>query len=236
MRFRNPVLVAGLLAALSAGGVMAQDADSAAPPRTARAANSEWSDDGLQKVTLAGVDVAYIRPNAGVGTYKRYSLGPVEVAFRRDWERSANPRRTGRISDADQQRIRDRVAAAVREELIEELTAGNYVMADAPAADVIRIDVRIVDLYVVAPEQFNEPRAVYTQSAGEMTLVAELVDSNTGEVEARLFDHAEAPESISLHRVFHSENEAEGREIVGDWAKSLRLLFDAARTVAEQNQ
>jgi hypothetical protein len=233
MNVRKRVLVTGLLAAFAVGSVVAQDA--AAPPRTASAADAAWSDDGLEKVPLPGVDVAYLRPMAGVGQYKRYSIGPIEIAFRRE-DRSVTVRPVGRLTSEDQQEIRDKLAAGIRDELIKELAAGGYVLAEAAADDVIRIDVRIVDLHVAsAPHATNAPRSVYAQSAGGMTLVAELVDSQSGEIEARLFDHAEAPESVRLHRIYNSENEVEAREIAHEWAMSLRILFDAARTAAAQN-
>ena len=44
------------------------------------------SRDGLQKISVKGLDLAYARPGASLAAYKRVKLDPVEVQFDKSWE------------------------------------------------------------------------------------------------------------------------------------------------------
>ena len=70
--------------------------------------------DGLQKITVKGIDLAYARPGATLSSYNRIKLDPVDVAFRKDW----NPTRPGsmiKISADEREDIRSGVAKLVYE-------------------------------------------------------------------------------------------------------------------------
>ena len=42
--------------------------------------------DGLQKINVKGLELAYARPGASLAAYKRVKLDPVEVQFDKSWE------------------------------------------------------------------------------------------------------------------------------------------------------
>lgn len=69
-------------------------------------------------------------------------------------------------------------------------------------------------------------------SAGEMTLIAELRDSETGEVLVRAYDRATARGTSTPHRIFKGENEREARAAAKAWAEILRQQLDAANKAA----
>src|SRR6187455_1160080 len=106
-------------------------ADPPATPRNRGEAREMFSADGLSKVSIKGIDVAYLRPEARLSEYKSVLVRPVSVSLRRDWARSsAVP--SLRPRDGDVERIRLRVATFVREEFEKELAAAGIAQVEAP--------------------------------------------------------------------------------------------------------
>ncbi len=216
-----PFLVAATLA-------IAQSPDPALPKSRSQA-SEQWSEDGLRKVQVKGMDVVYLRPEVSLAGYRKVWLGPVTVSFRRGWEQSARIGTRSRVRPEDAQRIRERLTAAVREETLAELARGGYTLVESAGEDVLEVQAAITDLYINAPDLRTAANVeVYAVSAGEMTLVAELRDSLSGEVLVRAYDHARGRESSRPHRIFRSENEQEARAAARAWAETLRKQLDAA--------
>lgn len=191
---------------------------------------SAFSEGGLVKKSVAGIDTAYVRPGATLAEYKKVLLKPVEVSFRRGWLQQPLPGSKFPISPSDAQKIRDKLAKLMHEEFRKELAAGGYELSDAPGDDVLQVDAAIVNLYIVAPAAAKSPTTrTFSVSAGEMSLVAILSDSMTGDALARVFDYASAHEDARSRLITSVDNEAEARGIVKEWAKILRGSLDAAR-------
>jgi len=202
----------------------------AAAPAADASLEEVMSYDGLQKISVKGIDIAYARPGARLSTYKRVMLDPVEVAFSKSW----NPKPTGSmlpLAAADRERIRSGVAKIVQEEFVRELQSNSgYQVVTAADADVLRVKVNVVNLYVNAPDTRTASRS-YVVFAGEMTLFAELFDSETGQVEARLVDRREARSTGRLQLTSAMENADEARTIAATWARILRKALDRAHGV-----
>jgi hypothetical protein len=193
------------------------------------------SHDGLQKISVEGIDLAYARPGATLAAYDKVRIAPIEVAFRKDW----NPTRPGsmiRISTEEREEIKARVATAVHDEFVRELqTNSSYKVVNESGPDVLRVDVRIVDLYINAPDTGTGALSrYYTVSAGEMTLFAELFDSETGQVLARVVDRREARNTGMLTLANRVVNEAEARNIASTWARILRRGLDKAHGIGNK--
>jgi hypothetical protein len=206
---------------------------SAAPAAAAneqRAAIEEaLSHDGLQKIKVKGIDLAYARPGASLAGYNKIILDPVEVSFRKDWD----PKRTGsraRLSAQERENIRSGVARIVLEEFTKTLEKGApYNVVTEPGADVLRLQIGITDLYVNAPDTMTPGRSrTYTLSAGEMTLVGELMDSESGQVISRVIDRREARNTGTMQLTTSVVNAQEARTIASSWARILRNRLDAA--------
>ena len=121
MKLRRSLLVAVLLA--MAGNInAAQDT-----PRTRSEAAAAWSEDGLEKVKIKGLDVAFVRPGSSLAGYDKVLLQPPSVAFRRNWGKSSSDV-GGRVRPEDAQRIKDRLAQLVSEELAREFQQGGYTL------------------------------------------------------------------------------------------------------------
>lgn len=216
-----------LLACLPLTAALA--ADPPAQPRSRGEAREMFSADGLGRVDIKGIDVAYKRPGAQLSAYKSVLVRPVSVSLRRDWARSAAvPSVRPRAEDVE--RIRARVATYVREEFEKELTAAGVAQVQAPGDDVLEVDLSIVDLFAAAPDVQKVGQSdVFAVSAGEMTLVGELRDSVSGETQFRFYDHGEARKWMRPRRILVNQNEGEARLIARDWAKALLDGLQAAR-------
>jgi hypothetical protein len=96
----------------------------------------------------------------------------------------------------------------------------------------LRSRLLITNLYVLAPDSRGAARSrTFVSSAGRMTLLAELSDSSTGEVQARVVDRREARGNSRLTMSSSVENSAEAREIAAGWAKALRAALDRAHGI-----
>jgi hypothetical protein len=191
--------------------------------------------DGLQKISVKGIDLAYARPGATLAGYNRVMLEPIDVAFSKDW----NPTRTGsniKLSAEERENIRTGVAKIVYEEFVKELqNKSSYQVVNEAGPDALRVKAHIVNLYVNAPDTKTAGRSrTYTVSAGEMTIFAELYDSETGEVLARVVDRREARSSGRLTLTNSVVNASEARSIASNWARILRNGLDKAHGIGKK--
>jgi hypothetical protein len=191
---------------------------------------------GLQKINVKGLDVAYARPGATLAAYKRVKLDPVEVEFDKSWD----PTRTGsrvKLSSEERDRIKAAVAKIVEEEFAKAVQkGGTYRIASESAPDVLRVKASILNLYVNAPSGSSGAgrSRTYVSNAGQMTLMAELSDSASGELLARVADRREAnagsARSMQLADSMLAEDAA--REIAAEWARILSKALDRAHGIA----
>lgn len=202
----------------------------AATAATRAEVTAALSADGLQKVKVKGLDAAYARPGISLSGYQRVKIDPVEVAFDKNWD----PQRTGssfKLSADERESIRSGVATIVREEFVKALQAKDgYQVTDDIAADVLRIQARVVDLYVNAPDTMSAGRSqTYTMSSGRMTLLAELYDAESGQLLARLADTREGRSTGQLTLSNRVNNAWEASNAAAAWGRALRNALDKAR-------
>ena len=189
----------------------------------------DTTEEGLKKVNVKGIDAAYVRPGSSLGNYKRILLDPVQVSFSKDWK----PDKTGSylpLSQEDRERIRKDLADLFITTATEVLEKGGYPVVTESAPDVLRITAELADVYINAPDTMSAGRSYsFVMSAGHMTLVAELRDSETGQIMARVFDQREARNDHYLQLSTSVSNSAEAREAVRMWANVLLGRLNAVR-------
>jgi hypothetical protein len=86
--------------------------------------------DNLEPAYLQEFDELYARPKADLHLYNKVMLDPIEVAFRKDWDR-----RPGGVpvSAEEKQNIRDGLARVLRDAFSRELThSGRYQVVNVP--------------------------------------------------------------------------------------------------------
>jgi hypothetical protein len=217
--------VAGLILLFLAGSALAQQ------PKNLEEA---FGYDGLQKISIKGIDIAYALPGATLAGYTKVMIDPISVRFRKDWKPTV-PGSTRGVSPSEQQRIREAVAKVVYNVLVEELKKNGYSLAAAPGEDVLRVQAAIVNLYITAPDVMTPGRSrVYTVSTGEMTVVAELSDADSGQVIARVADRYQARNTGSFQISSGVSNAAEASAAASGWAKILLSELDKAKSIGSQ--
>lgn len=216
-RSKATLLAFGLLAMLSGGAALSQDAFPAATP------------EGLERVPSERMDAVYWRAGATLEPYRRVALLDCTVAFRKNWESEQQDRRSVYFADAeDMQRIRDLLAQEFRAVFTRELESGGYEIVDAAADDVLLLKPSIVDLDVTAPN-LDVPGIMvnYVSSTGEMTLHLELVDSVTNSVIGRAIDRQKGSEVGDGMLITDSaKNREDADRILQGWASTLRAALD----------
>lgn len=214
-------------------GLLLTAAFACAPFAAAQDKGNAWTEGGLEKIPVKGLDVVYARPGATLAAYTKVMLSPISVSFHKDWAKTVKVGTNRQISPSDQQSIRDRLAKLVHEELVKELNGGGYQLVTTPGDDVLGVEMAIVNLYVRAPANLTgqSGKDFYAVTAGEMSLVIELRDSASGDVIARAFDHFKATEYTNPERLTRVDNEAEARSAASQWAKALRAGLDRAKTI-----
>lgn len=185
--------------------------------------------DGLTKVQVKGVDLAYRREGVSMAGYNKLIVEPVEVAFHKNWD----PTRPGshlKLGKADRENIRNGVAKIVQEEFEKALKAGNgWQLVKEPGPDVLRLKPKVLNLYVNAPDTKQAGVRTYTVTSGEMTLLLELYDSETGAILARAVDRQESRETGQWQISSSVTNVADAQLIAARWGKVLRDRLDKSK-------
>jgi Protein of unknown function (DUF3313) len=191
------------------------------------------SHDGLAKISVKGIDMAYALPGQSLASYTRVMIDqPVEVAFAKNWD----PDKTGsrfKLSTEERDNIKKGVGQLVYDEFVKELqTKGTYPIVTEEAPDVLRLRITIINLYVNAPDTMEAGRSrTYTTSAGEMTLVLEMFDSESGAIMARVLDRRESRNTGRAMMSSSVTNSQEARLMASSWARILREALDRAHGV-----
>lgn len=190
--------------------------------------------DGLEKISVKGIDLAYARPGATLADYNKVMLDPIEVAFSKNWNPTSGRSRI-KLSAAESDNIRAGVAKIVYDEFVKALQSkSTYQVVTEAGPDVLRVRAKIVNLYVNAPAaRAGAPTRTYTVSAGEMTLFAELYDSETGEILARVVDRRASRNTGTLTLSNGVVNADEARSIASSWARILRDALDRAHAIGK---
>ncbi len=215
------VSIAGLAGAL----LMSVAAQAAPSPDLAEV----MSYDGLQKTTIKGIDLAYVRPGATLAGYTSVQLDPIYVAFIKGWTPTAAAGSPFPVSAAKRTEIKQQIATLVHTAFVKEIqTKGGFPVVDAAGPHVLLVKINIINLDITAPvAQSAGMTANWTSTAGHATLYAELYDSETGQVLARVID-SEAAQGNGLSD-YYMNNMIYGQWIAEAWAKVLVGALDKAR-------
>lgn len=188
--------------------------------------------DGLKQIKVKGIDMAFALPGATLSSYTQFMIDPVTVSFAKNWKPTA-PGTRRNLSTDEIEKIRSGVAKIVYDTFVDELKKGGYTLATTVGPDVLEVKAIIVNLYVTAPDVMTAGRArTYTASSGEMTLVAELSDSETGQVVARILDRQQARRTGTFTLSSTVTNASDARRAASSWAGILRSALDNAKTIA----
>jgi hypothetical protein len=181
--------------------------------------------DGLVKVQSPNVDSLYVAPGMSLAPYRRVMLDNVDVAFKADWQT-----RHPEVPPDDVAMIRHGAASIFRAEFSRELEKGGYSIASQPAPDVLRVAASIVDLdFAAANAAGGADKPAYLVTPANMSLLAELRDSQSGAMLARVADQKRGRGSGNLQVADQMAYTDEARAAFTSWAGLLRQALDEAR-------
>jgi hypothetical protein len=224
------VLSAGILVALAG-------CSSATPePVLQTGPEAEVTIDGLTRVDNARVAVVYQKADADFTPYTKFILDPVEVAYQKD--PGGRTRSTGAGASPGNYQLTstqmETLKRLFREAVVEALTAdGGYELTTERGPDVLRITAELVDLIVSNPTENTAGRQQnFTRSYGEVTLIMELRDAQSGDILVRAAERRDPTRDTSggLVRVSSAFAQSDVRRMFQGWARILREGLDAIRT------
>jgi hypothetical protein len=198
---------------------------------TSRSAEPPSDVDGLVRVENRQVDHLFVLPAADFQHYSKVRIEPVSVSFSERWQpNSDRSRRSRRLSDQDIENLRSNIATEFHRTVADELMRGGYMVVEEDGDDVLRVTPMIVNLYVAAPSQTIQPGSrVFIANTGHMSLVADVSDSVSGEVLARVVDTQRGRRTGRLELASSVSNMADARAAFRLWATVLRNGLDDAR-------
>lgn len=192
-----------------------------AAPLMAGAPPSTWDD--LVLVQSSRLGAVYLLPGADFRPYRKVIIEPAEVAFRRTWLRDFNSRATlsRRITEADAQRIMERVRQGVGDAFTKAFRAAGYQVVQSPGPDVLRLKIAVIDLSVSAPDVRAGARTrSYSGEAGGAALALEARDSTTDALLGRAVDRKIAGDSGFFTQRNSATNEADFQRMFQSWAEA----------------
>jgi hypothetical protein len=147
------------------------------------------------------------------------------VAFKADWQARSPGISAQEIGD-----IRMLAARLFRAAFTSELEQGGYAIAGAPAADVLRVKASVVDLdFAPASAATAGVAGAYVVSIADISLLAELRDSQSGAVIARVIDRKRGRDMGNLQMASEASASKDAVRAFGTWAGLLREALDEAR-------
>jgi hypothetical protein len=212
---------------LVAASIVAAVVAPVVPQIAAADAPKEW--DGLQQQPSKSVDLLYVRPGASLAGYKKVRLEPLQVAFDKNWDPNYGQRGVPAFNKDDLEKIKKALAEEFARVCSQVLAKGGYQVVNESGDDVLDVTPMVIDLYIVAPQKMTAGRSYsYSTDTGRMTLVAELRDSETGQILARVVDKRWAPSNATVQLATSVSNMQAARQVIERWAVALRKALDVA--------
>ncbi len=167
-----------------------------------------------------------VLPGASLAAYRRVLVAPVPVSFTATWAKEHPELKPREIEE-----LRQDTAKLAREEIQRGLSRkGGLAVAQAPGEDVLEVRATILDLDIYAPEIKDAAiRQEYVLRAGEGSFVAELRDSRSGTLLARMADHRQMRDYPELQLANSVTNSADERDLIDAWTRILRRQLDTSR-------
>ena len=193
--------------------------------------------DGLHLVEWEPFQVTYVKPGADLQRYDKVLVQEVTVSYKRpppagNFEQdSIDPNYA--LPDSALQSLKRYFHGAFVEALGK---SKNFTVVDAAGPDVLLVSGHIVNLQIqVPPEQDQNPdERDYTSSPGQMTLILDARDSQSGEPLVRV-GQARAIQ-LGDGGWYQSDpvaNSAAVRQIFAGWASDLQRELDQFHALAE---
>jgi hypothetical protein len=228
MNTSNPgrLIVALLSLALFMAGCAASE-----PATIQTGENAEVTFDGLHKVNHSKADEAWARPDIDLSGYTKIMPIRTGIEYRMTTNTGTTATAISRggpyFIDAD---TRVKFEALVKEVFLAELQKSKrFEIVNDSGPDVLMVSGALLDVASFVPQDSAGAinSRTYLRKVGEVTLVLELRDSETGTALARSVDHRAAENAGgSMKNSNTVSNTAEVRRLLTFWARRLREDLD----------
>jgi hypothetical protein len=181
--------------------------------------------------------LGYLKPDLDLRRYTKIMLDPVTVAYKDDpGDRRSSTLAGQEANFALRPSQMEDLKSWFQEAVVEALTEDDgYEIVETPAPDVLLVTARLIDLIVRIPTEATAGRTRSAASSfGEVTLIVEAFDSETGEILARAADRQDPtrPGARNLTRVSSVLVKNDTMTLFRHWAEVMRTRLDEIRAAA----
>jgi hypothetical protein len=203
----------------------------AAPAAASSASSPAVSADGLRLVKNDALARVYVRPGASLKPYTKFAILACYVSFAPNWREDMQTNFNIPITEDQMKQTEAQIAAEFKRVFVTQLEQGGFAMVDTAAPDVLVIRPALINVYITAPQNMEDPNEVTISSTtGQLTLYLELYDSATNQLLARVIDPeaASATDGLFMWQT-RAGNITAADEVMTKWADLLRHYMEAAR-------
>jgi hypothetical protein len=199
---------------------------------------ADVSYDGLHRIKKSVMDEAYVKPDIDLSGYTKIMIDPVAVSYKRKPPPpAASMRASGSRSNfALTEQQMEQLTLLFHEAFVEAMTKNStWEVTETSGPDVLRIEAELIDLVVKVPTRPSTSQTHYFVSEiGEVTLVAELRDSQSREVLARVADRSLIKTAGSGDFAYTTgvSARADVRRLFDAWANLIRNGLDQVREIS----
>ncbi len=201
----------------------------------------QTSKEGMELTVVDGGLAVYTQPDANLSAYTKVLLLDAYVGFRENWVRDFNRSvlRSGRITDADLEKIRERLAGDFRVTFTETLTNdGGYALVSAVEEGAMILRPALVDVALASPEAtMDSPSLNFNLFGGTgMTMILEIYDAATSGILARIYNREDTFSGADGTVESRSVSRSNEQEIFSRWATAVlgQLQPDAGDAAGDE--
>lgn len=194
----------------------------------------EISHDGLVLAKEKdSADYVYVLPDIDLSVYSKVLLTEPTISFRRNWKTDKNRSlNSERLSDKDVLKLLETGKKLAKEAFTEQLEKGPMQLVSQASSEVLEIRISITELDIHAPDPNRTAGAwsrIYSEAAGDATLIVELFDSVTGQILVRAVDkRSDIGDEFGWRERTHHSNVRDAKQALRSWAKSLAIGLNRA--------
>ena len=205
---------------------------SSAPPTIQQGPNAEVSYDGLHAIDNSIFKMAWADPDIDFSRYSKIMPGGAFFEYRAvkktSGTRATSSQSEFYIDDKAREKLKEISSEIFNEELAKST---RFAVTDARGPDVLIIRGGLHDIVSNVPPERSGRGDVYLSQVGEITLILEAVDSESGEVIFRALERRALEQGGGMAiRANTVTTQAEVRKVIRRWATKLRDGLDSIPT------